>query len=95
MMARNRTYYALTTLNKWLLGWRIAGIGATAAEAEREALATLPPLCEDNFAAQADHRNLRVVSRTAARRQYGINDRSVEAYYEADAERFFGDHQEA
>ncbi|HAM59432.1 MAG TPA: hypothetical protein DCQ64_30100 [Candidatus Rokubacteria bacterium] len=91
----NRQYYALTSQNPQLLGWRIVGLGVTAAEAERVAIATLPPLRADDLFAQTDHRNLRIVSRTEARRRYGITDHVVTSYYETDADRFLGDHQEA
>ena len=88
----NKQYYALTSQNPQLLGWRIVGIGTTAAEAEREALATLPPLRADNIYAQTDRRNLRIVSKTDARR-YGVGEGAVEAFHEADVDRFLGDHQ--
>jgi len=95
MSTETRTYYALTTQNAQLLGWRIVAIGATIEQAAREALAALPPLRVDDLYTQTDHRNLRVVSETVARRRYGVNEGTVEAYYQADADRFLGDHQDA
>ncbi|HAM57625.1 MAG TPA: hypothetical protein DCQ64_20310 [Candidatus Rokubacteria bacterium] len=91
----NKQYYALTSQNPQLLGWRVVGIGVTAAEAEREAIATLPAAGADDIYAQTDHRNLRVVSKTMAQRRYGVSERVVASYYETDADRFLGDHQEA
>ena len=91
----NKQYYALTSQNPQLLGWRIVGIGATAAEAECEAKAALLPLRADDIYAQTDHRNLRIVSKTEAQRRYGVSARVVEAFYETDADQFLGDHLEA
>ena len=93
-MKHSYTYYALTSQNPQMLGWRIVGIDTTAAGARRDALALLPPPHVDDLYAQTDHRNLRIVGKTTAERYYGISDVVVEAFYEADADRFLGDHQE-
>lgn len=80
------TYYALTTQNAELLGWRIVASGSNAGQVFEQALATLGPIQANDIYGQTDHRNLVVVSKTEAKRRYGVGGTAGDAELEGGAE---------
>lgn len=69
------TYYALTTENSRMLGWHILAEATTRDEARRRAHEALGPVRVGDIHDDTYRANLRIVSRTAAIRRFGLRHR--------------------
>ena len=84
---RSRTYYALTTQNAQMLGWRIVALGSDSttvrqqaeAEIEQRNGALVQPV-GTNIHTETELRNLVVVSEATARQRYGIREHQLDQF---------------
>ena len=89
------TYYALTTQNSQMSGWSIVAHGTDQAAVREDAYRILSGRPDGDCSARVQDiyldtelKNLRIVSKTRARRCYGIND---DVYYDYLADLAEGD----
>lgn len=84
-MARSQPLYiALTTTNAQVHGWKVLAYGHDAAKVQSKAEELIGDIRTDagtDIYRETEHKNLRVVSKTTAKRSYGIDYDDNESWW--------------